>query len=114
MSEIRLIGDFQFEVLKAIELLGVKASGIMVKHHLTELKGKPVHSPQVYSALKKLNELELVSSHQTNPSTLKKRGRPQLVYSLTKPGQAVLRSGGAFNIGELYGKISKEGIAMPI
>ncbi|KZK92537.1 Transcriptional regulator PadR-like family protein [Pseudovibrio sp. Ad14] len=114
MSEIRLIGDFQFEVLKAIKLLGVKASGIMVKNHLTELKGKPVHSPQVYSALKKLNELELVSSQQTNPGALKRRGRPQLVYSLTKPGQAVLRSGGAVNIGDLYGQVSKEGSTMPI
>ncbi len=110
MSILKILGEFQLDVLRAVATLGADASGTVVRDHLTEEKRKLVHTPQVYSALKKLIELKLVATQETKAP--KKRGRPQVIYSLTSTGRALLASRGTIDLRDLHGR--EESAEVPI
>jgi DNA-binding PadR family transcriptional regulator len=87
------IGNFQFEVLRKVKHLGSKAYGINIRRSLEQDFGKEVHTPQVYTALVRLEKLGLITSEIDRTASAGRRGRPRRVYHLMAPGQRMLMAG---------------------
>lgn len=90
---MQLIGEFQFEVLRQVETLGRSAYGVNIRIALQDEMGREVHTPQVYAALVRLEELGFITSSIDRTASAGRRGRPRRVYSLEAPGQRMLKAG---------------------
>jgi DNA-binding PadR family transcriptional regulator len=84
-----MIGNFQLLVLLAILRAGKEAYGGEVVR-LCSIYSKEHHAPQIYTALRSLEEkYQMVSSAPAEATG--KRGRPRRMYSLTVKGQAYIK-----------------------
>lgn len=81
-----LIGDFQRLVLAAVADLGGNAYGFEIRKHVESSMGKPVHQPQIYSALVRLEALKLIASAHDPEPPAGRVGRPRRLYHLTASG----------------------------
>ena len=89
----RLVGDFQMQVLASIADLGSESYGAKIKQLIENRSDRDVHIPQVYAALKRLENLGLVTSAIDEDASAGKRGRSRRVYELNASGQRMLDAG---------------------
>ena len=85
-----VIGHFQLEVLLAIQQLRCEAYGPKIRDWIEKRRSKEVSTPQVYGALTRLLQLDLVSVTEDKSATAGKRGRPRRVYQLKPSGLRLL------------------------
>ena len=96
---IRALGHFQFTTLSAIQHLGRATYGMEIRRYLEGEIGKPVHMPQVYAALARLEKLKLVESHLDEKHSAGRRGRTRRYYEINAHGLQCIRDGGRLSYG---------------
>lgn len=90
----RLVGPFSLRVLASIQRLGDRAWGANLQRDLSEMLGRDVAIGQLYLALSKLVDQDLVSFRHTNPEPVQ-GGRSKKVFRLEVLGAQVLGNAAA-------------------
>ncbi len=80
--------DFRIIELLVIKLLGEEAYGDKIAETITLYRNRTCSPDQVYVSLKRLVEQELI--YVDSVIRTKKRGRPMVVYALTRLGSTSL------------------------
>jgi PadR family transcriptional regulator PadR len=93
----RLLGRFEYSVLRAIESLGDDAYGARIGVYLSDQLKKPVTAPQVYMTLERLAKQGFVRSEATNPLP-QQGGRSRRRFMIEAEGaRAMARTQAAFS-----------------
>jgi hypothetical protein len=90
----RLIGPFSLRVLASIQRLGDRAWGANLQRDLSEMLGRDVAIGQLYLALSKLVDQQLISFRHTKPEPVQ-GGRSKKIFQLEVLGAQVLGSAAA-------------------
>lgn len=85
----RLIGPFSLRVLASIQRLGNRAWGANLQRDLSEMLGREVAIGQLYLALSKLVDQQLISFRHTKPEPVQ-GGRSKKIFQLEALGAQVL------------------------
>jgi len=88
-SSKKSLGGFELFVLAAIKKLGVRAYGAEITRYLSGTLSRDITVAQVYMALARLEEGNLVQSEFTQP-TGKRGGRARKLYQLRPYGVQML------------------------
>lgn len=100
MAKRLLVGEFQVEVLRAVDSLSNQAYGTRVRDFIQRRIDRQVNMPQVYTALIRLEKLGLVSS-TVEEKACRSKGRPRRFYSVSDSGYNMLWSIGRLSMREL-------------
>jgi DNA-binding PadR family transcriptional regulator len=87
------IGDFQRAVLLAVSRLKDNAYGAQIRDEVQTLTQRPVHLPQVYAALARLEILQFVQSDADKEKSVGLRGRTRRYYTISARGLRLLSDG---------------------
>lgn len=92
-GRVRPPRGFAFAVLRAVQFLGLEASGTAIRDHLERKTGQHVDPATVYVSLSRLERQGLVNCHAETGTAVKRRGRPRNIYSVEAPGLRALDAG---------------------
>lgn len=80
------IGAFQAAILTVVNLLGEDAYGMKIRDHVQQIANRPIHMPQVYAALSRLEAIGALVSEANQGKSAGHRGRTRRYYKLTARG----------------------------
>jgi DNA-binding PadR family transcriptional regulator len=80
------LGDFQCQVLSIVQRLREDAYGMRIRDEVQIIANRPIHMPQVYAALARLEVLQMVSSEASPEKSAGLRGRTRRYYHITARG----------------------------
>ncbi|MBO0948409.1 PadR family transcriptional regulator [Fibrella forsythiae] len=86
------LGEFEEVVLLTAAVLALQdqAYGVAITHEINEQTGRAVRLNQIHTALQRLEEKGMVSSHMGDP-TAERGGRRKRLFTVTAYGQRTLQ-----------------------
>jgi PadR family transcriptional regulator, regulatory protein PadR len=84
------IGEFQALVLSVVNALGENAYGMKIRDEVQTIVNRPVHMPQIYAALSRLEVIGSLASEANQGKSAGHRGRTRRYYRLTARGLQLL------------------------
>jgi DNA-binding PadR family transcriptional regulator len=82
-----------YAVIRAIQFLGLSASGTEIRAHIAKQTDTDLEAAKVYVALARLEHQGLVRSSDEKERPAGRRGRPRRIYKLTASGLRALEAG---------------------
>lgn len=83
------LGHLQALITKTLDELGPEASGIKVVERLCLKTGGWVDHAQIYGAIRRLEENDIIAQVATRPT--KKRGAPEKIFKVTAAGRTAMK-----------------------
>ncbi len=84
------LGEFQTLVLISVNILGEEAYGMKIRDQVQTIANRPVHMPQVYAALSRLEMIGALASEANHGKSAGHRGRTRRYYKLKARGLQLL------------------------